>query len=50
MSEVFQNLTDEEVMRMYEELSEKGYSEDDIFDIIYQRDCILDYENENDWI
>lgn len=39
---MFQNLSNQEVMQIYYELWEIGYSEEDIFNFIYEIDCYLD--------
>lgn len=41
-SKAFQNLTDEEIQDLYEQCMEKGMSEEDAFDYIYNIDCELD--------
>lgn len=41
-SNTFQNLTEEEVQELYDELKSEGFTEDDIFEMIYQIDCNKD--------
>ena len=38
----FENLTDEQVKKMFEELLAEGYTEDQAFTKIYSEDCSLD--------
>ena len=42
MSRIFENLGEEEAMKLYNELIEEGYSEDDAFSEVYSIECNLD--------
>ena len=42
MDEIFINLTDDEIKKLYEKYKNSGMSEDDIFTEIYANDCNLD--------
>ena len=44
MGDVFVNLREERAIELYNELINKGYSEDDIFTEIYSIECNLDEE------
>lgn len=45
-NEVFQHLTDEEVMEKYNEFIAQGMDEDDAFNEVYSIDCNMDEEQE----
>lgn len=41
---VFENLGEEKAIEMFDELIEKGYSEDDAFSEVYSIECNMDKE------
>ena len=47
-NEVFQHLTDEEVMKKYNEFIAQGMDEDEAFQQVYSIDCNMD-EDSNDY-